>query len=144
MVLLLKLEISKQSCTWAGWELISAAKPAGWAITAFEYIEGDFNLFIWCMVNNKVKFIINIILFFPLVLFGQNLVPNPSFEYNIQLDENATVISDEFSHVRDWKLLGWQSFYCHCRTHDPKNWFVGLSEALIPTAHWLCHGKDGI
>lgn len=57
-----------------------------------------------------------------LLAFSQNLVPNPSFENNTQLSKYTPTISDNFKNVNDWDLLGWQSFYCHCKTHDPLNW----------------------
>lgn len=53
---------------------------------------------------------------------GQNLVSNPSFEQNKQLTRNKGLsVSSSFSNVPGWKLLGFQSFYCHCKA-KPDNW----------------------
>src|SRR5688572_23998801 len=53
---------------------------------------------------------------------GQNLVSNPGFEQNKQLTRNNGLsVSSAFSNVPGWKLLGFQSFYCHCKA-KPDNW----------------------
>ncbi|MBK9105212.1 MAG: OmpA family protein [Saprospiraceae bacterium] len=53
---------------------------------------------------------------------GQNLISNPSFEQNKQLTRNNGLsVSSAFSNVPGWKLLGFQSFYCHCKA-KPDNW----------------------
>ena len=56
---------------------------------------------------------------------GQNLISNPGFELNKQLAKNNGLsVSPEFSNVPGWKILGWQSFYCHCKVKSPQNWFL--------------------
>lgn len=54
---------------------------------------------------------------------GQNLISNPGFESNSELATNkGQSVSNNFDNVKDWQLLGFQSFYCHCKLKSPDNW----------------------
>jgi len=54
---------------------------------------------------------------------AQNLISNPGFESNSELATNkGQSVSNNFDNVKGWQMLGFQSFYCHCKLKSPDNW----------------------
>lgn len=54
---------------------------------------------------------------------GQNLISNPGFESNSELATNkGQSVSNAFANVKGWQMLGFQSYYCHCKLKSPDNW----------------------
>src|SRR5688572_2559957 len=86
----------------------------------------------------RLGFIIQLVVFNTLPSISQNLVPNPGFENNTQLSKHTPTITDNFKHVNDWDLLGWQSFYCHCKTQDPLNWQFSACRKHLYQPHSGC------
>jgi hypothetical protein len=67
--------------------------------------------------------IIIIFLVSPLSITAQNLLSNPGFESNSELATNkGQSVSNSFANVKGWQMLGFQSFYCHCKLKSPDNW----------------------
>lgn len=73
--------------------------------------------------GHKSCMILIIFLLFHSSTSSQNLISNPGFESNSELATNkGQSVSNNFANVKGWQMLGFQSFYCHCKLKSPDNW----------------------
>lgn len=77
-------------------------------------------------LSEKIRFIvlIFIICYNTVNSYCQNLVANSSFEQNTAFISLGNIkLSENFDNVISWKILGWQSFYCHSNLIN-NNWYI--------------------